>query len=223
MIPPELFVSTKSNHQPRPSKAGPDYEGSPTRGLSSFLPSRQAIIVRLATQSDLPELIALQAANSNSLGFLTAFALSDYIGLHAVWIAQVISANGPQVYNEAWFPAGYIISARSRRYAPAQSLQPIMQCVVERTQRRKTIGTALVHAVEQDARARGVIGLQARVAARLPANHFWLNRGFVLIDHQTTGNRRRRALLTWRKPLTKKIPRWFADANHRHEPAPTRP
>lgn len=190
---------------------GPDVKRLPASCRRFFFATPLRIHVAPATEIDLPDILQLQADNSNALGFLTRTALAQYIAHAAVWTAQIgINARVATV--------GYIVSPPPRRYLPSQALQLILQCVVDAEHRRKTIATAMVEKVSEDAQARGSIGIQATVADRLQANAFWRNAGFVLIGRRTTANARKRDLNVYRLPFGRRIPAWIADPRRNHAP-----
>jgi len=170
----------------------------------------------VASFEDLTALVIMQLDESNRVGFLTFQALRDYVEDGAVWIAWGTLAGQQR-------PVGYLISPIPKRHLAAESLQPIIQCVVAAPHRRQGIASALLECVEYDARVRGSVGLQARCRADLQANSFWAAQGFIKIDQEHTRTARGHAINVWRKPLQKRIPHWFAFRRLRSEPKPADP
>lgn len=157
---------------------------------------------RPATPADKLYLIHLARKFSNHLGFLPPPAIEKYLDLRTAIITQENSAD-----------AGYILWAPRLRYQPL--LRPILQAAVQMDAQRRHHGLALLAAIEADALAAGQLGLQANCALGLEANEFWHAAGFTPICHLNPRNARNRQLVCWRKPLTTKIPLWFAEVPRR--------
>jgi undecaprenyl pyrophosphate synthase len=74
---------------------------------------------------------------------------------------------------------------------------------------RRHHGLALLLKIEEEARQRGQVAIQANCAIGVEANEFWAAAGFKPIAHLTPQTKSQREIICWRKPLTRKLPAWF--------------
>lgn len=159
-----------------------------------------------ATPADLKFLDSLQKKFARSLGFLPAQAL----------MANIEQGN-VTLTNENDDAAGYILARPRLAWQPG--LTSIVQAAVCMDAQRRQHGLALLLTIEQAARERGQIALQANCAIGVEANEFWQAAGFKPIAHMTPHTKSGRHIICWRKPLTRKLPAWFAElpkrAGHR--------
>jgi hypothetical protein len=139
----------------------------------------------------------LQSKFAKCVGYLPKVALEWYCNTGRVNLAL---ENGE--------PAGYLLTRELLAWQPL--LRPIFQTAVAMDAQRRHHGLKLLLEVERLALAAGQIGIQANCAVGLEANDFWRTAGFVPICHLSPKNKRNRELICWRKPLTRKLPSWFA-------------
>jgi GNAT superfamily N-acetyltransferase len=175
---------------PRPDPDNPTRRLNP---VSGFLRAHQSIAIAPASMDDVP-------LESNKLGFLTHVAICSYVHRGAVFVAAL---NGQK--------CGYVISARPKRYEPHRVVHTITQVCISPIARRRGVAGALIASIETTARAAGHPALSCRVAATLPAIHFWDAQHFQLIHRGERTNARRRRVTTWRKFLTRAVPFWCID------------
>ena len=159
--------------------------------------STNHIAIRTAIPADFPFVSALQADNSNQLGFLPHTAIAEYIQAGHILIATI---NGTRV--------GYLAGRHELRWQPL--LRPITQIAVIPGAQRLGIATALIAHHTHKAIVNKQLGLQAICRATLPANHLFAACGFIHITYLTPPTARNVPLICWRLPLTSKIPIWFA-------------
>lgn len=157
----------------------------------------ESATIRIATAADLTFVLHLQRKFSNQVGFLPTPAVEQYLAKTAITIA---TENGE--------PAGYLLGNHALSWQPL--LRPITQAAVCFDAQRRRHGLQLIHTVEADAIAAGQLGLQANCREDLDANAFWRAAGFVAICRLKPDNARGRPVIVWRKPLTRKLPLWFA-------------
>lgn len=74
---------------------------------------------------------------------------------------------------------------------------------------RRHHGLALLLLLEQEARDRGQLALQANCAVGVEANEFWSLAGFKPVAHLTPATKSQREIICWRKPLQRSLPSWF--------------
>jgi hypothetical protein len=88
---------------------------------------------------------------------------------------------------------------------------------------RRHHGLALLKNIEAEAVADGLLAIQACCAVGLESNDFWRAAGFLPIAHLTPETKSAREIICWRKPLTTKLPIWFAMLPERsgHRARPT--
>lgn len=153
--------------------------------------------VRTATLADLKYISSLQKKFTNQIGFLPTAALVWLLEHHRIELAT-----------ENDEPCGYICGRTHLAQAPL--LRPITQAAVQFDAQRRHNGLALLDAITAQAQAAGQIGLQANCREGLDANAFWAEAGFKPICILTPQNRRQKEIICWRKPLTNKLPVWFA-------------
>lgn len=168
----------------------------PLESLSDSLVAQQNC-QRTATQKDRSFLESLQRKFSNQIGFLPAQAIDAYIEIGAYTIA---------LENDQ--PAGFILSRPSLRWQPA--LASVTQAAVAMDAQRRHIGLALLNRIVSQLVPGQTTGIQAVCRIGLEANEFWHAAGFTPICHLRGENARKKDLIVWRMPITKKIPLWFA-------------
>lgn len=164
------------------------------------LPGHQrdpALHLLTAAQSHLPAILQIQRNCSNEVGFLPAQAIAQHIEQSHVRIVTLDS-----------HVLGYLLGRLSLSWQP--ELSTITQIAVSRTSRRSHIGSMLLADRIAQSITAARIGIQACCLANLPANEFWRRNGFVCICYMSPKNARRRDVICWRLPLTRKIPLWFA-------------
>lgn len=157
----------------------------------------QPAAIRIATPSDRLFVDALQKRHAGAVGFLPGPAIENLIGSGDIRIAE-----------ENDDPAGYILSRHHLRWQPA--MRSITQACVAMDAQRRHHGLALLEVIASEARASGLLAIQANCAVGLDANEFWSAAGFIPICHMTPENCRGREIICWRKPLTSVVPIWFA-------------
>jgi N-acetylglutamate synthase-like GNAT family acetyltransferase len=181
-----------------PLPIAPGVEPPGESGHSGYLIAPVAAAQHLlrATPSDLRFIDSLQRKFSRSLGFLPKAALEANLEIGNV---DLCLENGD--------PAGYLLCR------PVLSWQPllcsIVQAAVAMDAQRRHHGLALLLQIEERARARGQVGMQANCAIGVEANEFWAAAGFKPIAHLTPATKSQREIICWRKPLTRKLPAWF--------------
>ncbi|MBV8069890.1 MAG: hypothetical protein JO270_08305 [Acidobacteriaceae bacterium] len=160
-----------------------------------FAPEPNQITV--ATEHDLCFVDSLQKRFANALGFLPHEALERLTEMGVVYLAK-----------ENNDPAGFVVSRRHLGWQPL--MRSITQTAVCMDAQRRHHGLAIVDRIEREARADGILALQACCAVGLDSNEFWKAAGFIPICHMTPENVRAREIICWRKPLTTTVPIWFA-------------
>jgi hypothetical protein len=109
--------------------------------------------------------------------------------------------------NENDESAGYLLCR------PVLAWQPLMGSIVQAAvcmdAQRRHHGLALLLQIEERARARGQLALQANCAVGVEANEFWQAAGFKPIAHLTPATVSQREIICWRKPLQRALPLWF--------------
>lgn len=176
--------------------AGTPPPSDPMPGNYQLTPVAPAQRLSRASISDLRFIDSLQRKFARSLGFLPTAALEVNLEAGNVHLAM-----------ENEDPAGYLL------VRPVLSWQPLLASIVQAAvcmdAQRRHHGLALLLKIEEDARARGQIGLQANCAIGVEANEFWQAAGFKPIAHLTPATKSQREIICWRKPLTRKLPAWF--------------
>lgn len=153
--------------------------------------------VRTATAKDRTYIDKLQRKFANCLGFLPNQALDVLIEMGATYTAI---ENGD--------PAGYIVSRSALRWQPL--MRSITQTCVAMDAQRRHHGLALLDVISAEAKAAGLLAVQACCAIGLESNEFWKAAGFIPVCHMTPENVRGREVICWRRPLTSIVPTWFA-------------
>lgn len=161
------------------------------------VPSIESACIRTATAADLKFIDALQKKFANCVGFLPKIAIENLLEQGAMRIA---------LQNED--AAGYILSRPRLKWQP--KMRSITQACVAMDAQRRHHGLALLAKIEEEARANGLLAIQACCAVGLDSNDFWRAAGFRPIVHMTPKNVRGREVICWRKPLTSTVPLWFA-------------
>jgi ribosomal protein S18 acetylase RimI-like enzyme len=170
----------------------------PATSHSGYLiaPIRQAQTLSRATVDDLRFIDSLQRKFGRSLGFLPTAAL----------VAN-LEAGNVDLCLENDEAAGYLLCR------PVLGWQPLMGSIVQAAvcmdAQRRHHGLALLLQVEERARARGQLALQANCAIGVEANEFWQAAGFKPIAHLTPATKSGREIICWRKPLQRALPKWF--------------
>jgi N-acetylglutamate synthase-like GNAT family acetyltransferase len=161
-------------------------------------PTPQVGILSRASLSDLRFIDSLQKKFGRSLGFLPTEALE-----------KNLEAGNVDLCLENGDPAGYLLCRPVLSWQPG--LSSIVQAAVCMDAQRRHHGLALLLQVEERARARGQVAMQANCAVGVEANEFWAAAGFKPIAHCTPATKSQREIIVWRKPLTRSLPRWFMD------------
>ena len=180
----------------------PDPHSAMSAGV--FLPTVNIIT---AGFSDFSAIDRLQAEGTNKVGFLARDVITGYLREAAIRIAV-----------DHRDVLGYCLSPLPKRYPPQDVVRRIWQIVVAKSHHRRGIGTALLAPIIEESRELGFPGLHCRVARPLQANAFWLANGFVQICYHKVPNARRREIITYRLPLVRKLPKWFAFPQFCHNP-----
>ena len=144
--------------------------------------------IRLATPQDRPFLIHLQRKFSDQLGFLPTAALD-----------QLIAARTVVVRVENGQPAGMIVWKAVLKHDPRAC--PILQTAVELDAQNRHHGEAMIDFLESHARAVGSKFIQAWVAADIPDHGFFRAVGFAKLAERPGGDRRKRDLYLYRRPI----------------------
>lgn len=153
--------------------------------------------IRIARSKDIHYIESLQKRYRGCLGFLTPAAQKMYIERGQVSVAF-----------EAGQEAGYLLGAERLRWQPL--IRPIYQAAVSFDATRRHIGTGLLDIVISKAIHAGQIAIQANCAAELEANEFWKANGFKPICYLIPNTKTGREIICWRRPLTTRLPMWFA-------------
>lgn len=153
-------------------------------------------VLSVATIADLRFIDSLQKKFGRSLGFLPTEALVANL--------EQRNVNLCMENDEA---AGYLLCRPVLSWQPG--LASIVQAAVCMDAQRRHHGLALLLKVEEEARLRGQLAIQANCAIGVEANEFWQAAGFKPIAHLTPATKSQREIICWRKPLTRKLPRWF--------------
>jgi ribosomal protein S18 acetylase RimI-like enzyme len=170
--------------------------GSASHSGYLIAPMRAPARLSRATLSDIKFIDSLQKKFGRSLGFLPYEALEVNLEAGNVDLAME---------NEE--PAGYLLCRPRLAWQPL--LGSIVQAAVAMDAQRRHHGLALLLQVEERARRAGQVALQANCAIGVEANEFWAAAGFKPIAHLTPATVSGREIICWRKPLTRKLPRWF--------------
>jgi N-acetylglutamate synthase-like GNAT family acetyltransferase len=160
-----------------------------------FIPQPDQI--RTATAADLKFVDSLQKKFANCVGFLPKVAIENLLGQGHIRLAM-----------ENDDGAGYILSRPRLVWQP--KMRSITQACVAMDAQRRHHGLALLATISDEARAAGLLAIQACCAVGLESNSFWKAAGFVPVCHMTPTNVRGREIICWRKPLTTRLPIWFA-------------
>jgi GNAT superfamily N-acetyltransferase len=153
-------------------------------------------VLSRATPADLAFVDSLQKKFGRSLGFLPTAALE-----------KNLEAGNVDLCLENGDPAGYLLCRPVLSWQPG--LSSIVQAAVCMDAQRRHHGLALLLKVEERARERGQVAMQANCAVGVEANEFWAAAGFKPIAHLTPATKSQREIICWRKPLTRKLPAWF--------------
>jgi N-acetylglutamate synthase-like GNAT family acetyltransferase len=157
----------------------------------------QQLDIRIAKSKDIHFIESLQKRYRGCLGFLTPEAQRMYIDRQQV---QVAFENDQE--------AGYLLGSDRLRWQPL--IRPIFQAAVSFDATRRHIGSGLLDIVISKAIHAGQIAIQANCAAELEANEFWKANGFKPICYMIPNTKTGREIICWRKPLTTRLPIWFA-------------
>lgn len=149
-----------------------------------------------ATPADLAFVVALQKKHSGALGFLPTAALEWYIEHKRVTLTT-----------ENTDAAGYLLGRTHFRWQPL--MRPITQAAVLMDVQRRHHGLRLVDQVVEQASLAGQYAVQAMCAADLDSVEFWKAAGFREIGRYSPDNKRNRAMICFRRPLTPASPAWF--------------
>lgn len=172
------------------------HDPPPRRGLEAGeLP--ESTQVRTATAADSLFVDSLQKKFAGCVGFLPKIAIENLLDQGHLRLAT-----------ENDEPAGYIISRPKLRWQP--KLRSIAQACVAMDAQRRHHGIALLDTIAAEARACGMLAIQACCAVGLESNSFWQAAGFMPVVHMRPDNVRGREIICWRKPLTNNLPIWFA-------------
>jgi N-acetylglutamate synthase-like GNAT family acetyltransferase len=153
-------------------------------------------VLSRATLEDLAFVDSLQKKFGRSLGFLPTEALEKNLEQGNV---DLCLENGD--------PAGYLLCRPVLSWQPG--LSSIVQAAVCMDAQRRHHGLALLLQVEERARIRGQVAMQANCAVGVEANEFWAAAGFKPIAHLTPATKSQREIICWRKPLQRSLPSWF--------------
>lgn len=137
--------------------------------------------------------VSLQKKNTDSLGFLPATAIRQYVERRQV---RLTVANDD--------PIGYVLyfdGRNGRKPATHPDHLKIHQACVRYDARGIYWGTKTVRLVEQSAIRRGFRTVGAWVAHDIAANYFWRHLDYVPIAIRRGGARRRRLHYLWAKRL----------------------
>jgi N-acetylglutamate synthase-like GNAT family acetyltransferase len=174
------------------NRASPPPVGS---GDPVFIPQLDQI--RTARPEDEKFVDHLQKKFANCVGFLPKIAITN-----------LIEAGHIRLTVENGEGAGYILSRPRLVWQP--KMRSITQACVAMDAQRRHHGLALLETISMEARAGGLLAIQACCAVGLDSNGFWAAAGFVPVCHMTPENVRGREIICWRKPLTSVVPTWFA-------------
>lgn len=156
-------------------------------------PARRLVRAALA---DFKFIDGLQHKFGKSLGFLPRQA-----------IEVNLEAGNVCLTTENDDSAGYML------VRPRLAWQPLMASIVQAAvcmdAQRRHHGLGLLLLLEDEARSRGQIALQANCAIGVEANEFWSLAGFKPVAHLTPATKSQREIVCWRKPLQRKLPNWF--------------
>jgi N-acetylglutamate synthase-like GNAT family acetyltransferase len=167
------------------------------RASIPILQEHEPTAIRVATADDQKFIDSLQRKFAGCLGFLPSVAL------------ETLTTQGHiRMASENDEPAGYILSRPRLQWCP--QMRSITQAAVAMDAQRRHLGLQLLEAITAEARANGILALQACCAVGLDSNEFWAAAGFTPIAHLTPANVRGREIICWRKPLVSKVPVWFA-------------
>lgn len=173
------------------------------RRVDDIPPSEPAVWVpepgqiRTAISTDIRFIDHLQRKFANCVGFLPKVAIENLTAEGHIRLAM-----------ENDDGAGYILSRPRLRWQP--KMRSITQACVAMDAQRRHHGLGLLSQIESEARASGLEALQACCAVGLESNEFWRAAGFLPIVHMRPSNVRGREIICWRKPLTARLPVWFA-------------
>jgi N-acetylglutamate synthase-like GNAT family acetyltransferase len=156
-------------------------------------PPRQLV---KATLSDLSFVNSLQKKFGKSLGFLPTQAIEINL-----------EAGNVTLTTENADSAGYMLVRPVLAWCPGMA--SIVQAAVCMDAQRRHHGLALLLLLEEQARGRGQVALQANCAIGVEANEFWQAAGFKPIAHLTPATKSGREIICWRKPLQRALPEWF--------------
>lgn len=182
-LPPSPFTRRRPLEQ-RSRRDGPLFVPQPAQ-------------IRVATVNDLKFVDHLQRKFANAVGFLPKVAIENLTQQGHVRIAMENDEG-----------AGYILSRPRLGWQP--KMRSITQACVAMDAQRRHHGIALLHQIEIESIAAGLLAIQACCAVGLESNDFWKAAGFVPVVHMTPQNVRGREIICWRKPLVGRLPSWFA-------------
>jgi len=136
------------------------------------------MLVRKARAEDLDAIKVLTDANKSSLGFVLRPALAD--GIQRGWLLVVEQAG--QVIG--------FVHYRHRR----DSRTTLYEICVDEAWRGNGVGRSLVQALAAESEALGKVCIRLKAPADLPANEFYRQTGFTLVNVQEG---KRRQLNVW--------------------------
>jgi N-acetylglutamate synthase-like GNAT family acetyltransferase len=176
-------------------------------GLRSAQPRTTAagtVTVRIAHQSELAAINAIQKCCSNQVGHIPLDDMHKHLAAGNYLTAGIGDETnaGDATY------AGYLLGKTSLRWQ--KQLATIIQIAINPEMRKHNVGTALLNAFIERCKAANAIGIQANCATTIAANTWWQHKHFVQICTMTPDTARARPIACWRLPLTKKLPLWFA-------------
>lgn len=160
-------------------------------------PTPSSVTVRTASMTDMPFIEAMQRQCSNQIGHIPTADHVDHISRGHTLIAEIDG-----------HAAAYLLGKLSLRWQP--QLATVIQIAVNRGCRRTGLAALLVSHFAAIAQSHKRTGLQANCAASIPAHEFWRQIGWIAICRWMPPTARKREIVCWRLPLTKKIPLWFA-------------
>lgn len=152
--------------------------------VMQFNQIQSKLMFRPARVEDLPFLDNLRRIDSQSLGFLSRTALLEKINAGMVRVASLFGRR-----------TGFIMHGSLRRAEVR-----LFQVAVLPDQRGLGIGRAMVEEILRVATTAGAAGVSLRCRDRLPANGFWHDAGFELLNLESA---RRGSLYVWGRRVRK--------------------
>ena len=174
-------------------------------GLINILYTKDDLIVRNSTISDLIFIDKLQKENSSAVGFIQRTIWDDYVfGGKRNFVVFVCEKNAD--------PVGYVLLTPGRT---AMSYAKIQQIAVRDDARRLDYGTALIAVVREFCETFDRMGVTLRCRTDLESNKFWEALGFEKygtwekgkVNH--VGFKASNDINLWRIYLNRNIPNLF--------------